>query len=224
MTDTKGNSHDVAAFADRLTTLAAAYKADVDAVIEDVKKADLDTPAVRRLAAWQRKDPVKRAEQEAIDHQYRFLAGEVDEPAALPEGELAEAARYYADKLTVRQVAEVMKISVGKAQKLKTLSGIFDVHQKMNVNRMNTPAVEMTADDLGSFDTGIPVSVREMVADDLGDPLLVTNPFRARVKAIAASVPRPKAPAASDTVIARAPDDDLEFPPGLDRRREREHA
>jgi hypothetical protein len=48
------NTHNVAAFADRLTTLAEAYKADVDAVIEDVKKADLDTPAVRRLAAWPR--------------------------------------------------------------------------------------------------------------------------------------------------------------------------
>ena len=129
------NSHNIASLADRLTTLADAYKADVDAVIEDAKRAEVDTSALRRLVSWQRKDATKRTEQEAIDHQYRFLAGELDEPAALPaEGELAEAARHYADKLTVRQVAGVMKVSVGKAQKLKTLAALFTVHAEMNVN------------------------------------------------------------------------------------------
>lgn len=182
------NAHNIAALADRLTTLAEAYKEDKSAVLEDAKKADIDAAALTRLASWQRKDAVQRAEQEAIDHQYRFLAGEIDDPAIIPaEGQLAEAARYYRDGLKVRQVAEVMKISVGRAHKLKTLAAMFtDVHQPVNVNTVNK--VEMTADDIGQYSGETAELPREMVADDLGDPLLITNPFRARVKAIASAV------------------------------------
>jgi hypothetical protein len=102
-----------------------------------------------------------------------------------------------------------MKISVGKAQKLKTLSGIFDVHRKMNVNTVNTPAIEWTEADLGTFEP-----VREMVADDLGDPLLITNPFRARVKGIAASVRVSQSPL-GPVLSSAPPDDDLAIPPFL---------
>src|SRR4051812_37926161 len=97
------NQHNITRFAERLTKLADDYKEDVSLVIEDAKKADVDTGALRRLVAWQRMDSIKRAEREAIDEQYRFLAGELDEPATLPEeGELSQAVRFYSDKLTVR--------------------------------------------------------------------------------------------------------------------------
>jgi uncharacterized protein (UPF0335 family) len=217
-------NHTVPALADRLTTLAEAYKEDVAAVIEDAKEADVDTSAVRRLSSWQRKDPLKRAEQEAIDHQYRFLAGEVDEPATLPaESLISQAMRLYADKLTVRQVAEVLEVSVGKAQKLKTLANAFagSVHVQMNVN---TDHREMTADDLGSFAIGNPDAAREMTEGDLGDPLLITNPFRAKVRAAAASVKRSPTVAEEYARAAQAcnaiTEDDLAIPAFLDRRRQ----
>lgn len=57
---------------------------------------------------------------------------------------------------------------------------------KSSVHRaLAVPAVsqEWTEADLGTYEP-----MREMVADDLGDPLLITNPFRAKVKAIASAV------------------------------------
>lgn len=252
------NAHNISALADRLANLSEVYKGDVAVVMEDAKSAEVDTAALRRYVSWSGKDAVKRAEQEAIDHQYRFLAGEVDEPATLPaEGLLCQAIRLYADKLTVRQVAKVLEVSVGKAQQLKTLAVAFagSVHVHVHVN-VNT-AREMTADDLGEWlpahdaETGeLPremddadlgdylmlVSIEEdriqgaeiayedargsrpMVADDLGDPLLITNPFRARVKAIASSVRVSQSPLGPVLSSAPPDDDTLEFPPGFDRR------
>lgn len=136
--------------AERLINLADAYKEDVAAVIEEAKKADIDTSGLRRLVSWMRTDATARAEREAIDEQYRFLAGEIDEPATLPdEGFLSQAVRFYADGLTVRQVAEVLKVSVGKAHKLKTLAAAFAVHAPVNVN-MNTER-DLVDGDLGEW-------------------------------------------------------------------------
>lgn len=136
------NRHKVVLFAERLKRITEAYRADVESIIEDAKKAEVDPSGLRRLVAWMRRDSVKRAEQEAIDHQYRFLAGEVDEAAALPtDGELARAVSLYEDKHSVRQVAETLKISVGKAHKLKVLAAAFIVHQEMNTVN-DPPAVE----------------------------------------------------------------------------------
>lgn len=193
------NSHNITALADRLVALAEAHKEDVAAVIEDAKEAEVDTSALRRLASWKRKDAVKRAEQEALDEQYRFLAGELPEPAALPtEGELAEAAALFGEGKSVREVSAALKISVGKAHQLKVKASAFSVHQKMNVNIVNASApVEMTAEDIGQWlpphdeETGELIEPpREMVADDLGDPLLITNPFRAKIRAAAAGIKR----------------------------------
>lgn len=80
------------------------------------------------------------------------------------------------------------------------------------------PCPEMTDGDLGHFEP-----VREMVAEDLGDPLLIVNPFRARVKAIAAGVHR------RENIVAIDPKpmpkaDAGPIPPFLDRRRTREAA
>jgi hypothetical protein len=70
----------------------------------------------------------------------------------------------------------------------------------------------MTADDLGTAEP-----VRDMVEEDLGDPLLITNPFRAKVRAAAASVKR--SPAVAEIMQAQQAvlEDDLEFPPFLRR-------
>lgn len=149
------NSHNIALFAERIVSLAEAHKEDMATIIDQAKAADLDASALKRLASWKRKDATKRAESEAIDHQYRFLAGEVPESATLPpECELATAIRLFRENMTVRDVAKEMNIAVGKAHKLKTQAAAFSgVHVHLNVN----------ADP----ETGeLP---RDMVPGDLGD-------------------------------------------------------
>ncbi len=143
------NRHNIAAFADRMVTLADAYKADLAGVVEEAKKVEVDTSALKRLASWRRKDSIKRDEAEALDHQYRFLAGEVPDAAELPAGgELATAVRLYREGMTVTQVQAEMGVSRGKAHKLKTQAAAFSgVHVQMNANDRR----EMTADDLGEW-------------------------------------------------------------------------
>lgn len=146
------NKHNIASLSERLANLHDTYKADVEGVIEDAKKAEVEPAALRRLVSWKRMPSVKRAEREAIDDQYRFLAGELPTPAMLPpDSELATAVRLFNDGMSVRQVAEEMQISVGKAHKLKTQAAAFkdSVHVQMN---MNTPKVrQMEAGDIGEW-------------------------------------------------------------------------
>lgn len=146
------NKHNIAALSERLANLHDTYKADVEGVIEDAKKAEVEPAALRRLVSWKRIPSVKRAEREAIDDQYRFLAGELPTPAVLPpDSELSTAVRLFNEDKSVRQVAEEMEISVGKAHKLKTQAAAFkdSVHVQMNAN---TPKPrEMVADDIGQW-------------------------------------------------------------------------
>lgn len=140
------NRHKIALFADRLQRVMDGAKDDISSVIEDAKKQDIDPSALRRLVSWKRKDRTKREDQEAIDEQYRFLAGELPTPATPPsDGELAVAIRLYGEKKSVRDVADELKVSVGKAHKLKTLAALFTVH--VNVNAEAAPAPE-AEDDL----------------------------------------------------------------------------
>jgi uncharacterized protein (UPF0335 family) len=89
------------------------------------------------------------------------------------------------------------------------------VHRALAVPEVSQP--EWTEADLGTFEP-----VREMTADDLGDPLLITNPFRARVKAIASAVKvQPRVEMGHPASSTDAPPDDLAIPPYLDRRHER---
>lgn len=139
------NRHKIAIFADRLQRVMDNAKDDIASVVEDAKKQDVDPSALRRLVSWKRKDRTKREDQEAIDEQYRFLAGELPTPATPPsEGELAVAIRLYGEKKSVREVADELKVSVGKAHKLKTLAALFIVHEEMNT--VNTPAPEPEID------------------------------------------------------------------------------
>jgi uncharacterized protein (UPF0335 family) len=130
-------TRNIRSFADRLQRLADDYKADVDVVLEDAKKADIDPGALRRLVSWLRMDEVTRAEREAIDEQYRFLAGELAQPAALPtEANLTKVVELLRQRMTVRQIAKELGVSVGKAHKLKVQAAAFTVHDGVN---MNTP-------------------------------------------------------------------------------------
>lgn len=126
----------VLTFAERALSIRAIAKADMDTLRQQMVEADLDPSAVLRLASWLERDEAKRAEQDAIDEQYRFLAGVLPEPAELPEeSDIAKAAALYADKMTVRAVAKEMGVSVGRAHKLKVLAAAFTVHAPMNVNK-----------------------------------------------------------------------------------------
>lgn len=132
------NRHKVAIFADRLRNVLDANKADVEAVVEDIKKAEIDPAGVRRLVSWMRRDKSKRTDQEIVDDQYRFLAGELPAAPKPPtEGELAVAIAMYGERRSVRQVADELKVSVGKAYKLKVLASLFIVHPEMNT--VNAP-------------------------------------------------------------------------------------
>ena len=131
--------HAIAALAERLIRLSDGYRDDVAVVVEEAWQAQVDPAALRRLVAWMRLDAVQRAEREALDDQYRFLAGELSQPAELPiEGELANAARLYGMHKSVREVAAELKVSVGKAHKLRTQAAAFTVHS--GVNTVNTCA------------------------------------------------------------------------------------
>ena len=138
--------HAIAALAERLIRLSDGYRDDVAVVVEEARQAQVDPAALRRLVAWMRLDAVQRAEREALDDQYRFLAGEVSQPAELPiEGELANAVRLYGMHKSVREVAAELKVSVGKAHKLRMQAAAFTVHQSVNtVNTPNAPDAAFT--------------------------------------------------------------------------------
>lgn len=122
-------------FATRLRDLQDAGKETVAKLLEKAAAEGIDPAGLRRFVAWKRQDAERRAQQEAIDQQCRYLAGERDKPATLPIGcELAQAVNCFAKKMTVRQVAEALHVSVGKAQKLRNYARMFDVHVHSNVN------------------------------------------------------------------------------------------
>ncbi len=129
------NADKLKAFATHLRTLREGFKDDCDTLMEDAEKAGIEKAALRRLVAWQGQDHVARAEREAIDEQYRFLAGERATPGVLPvEGMLAQAVGLYGRKATVRTVAEALKVSTGKAHKLKAQAAAFLVHVHADMN------------------------------------------------------------------------------------------
>ena len=138
--------HTIAALAERLTRLSEGYRDDVAVVVEEARQAQVDPAALRRLVAWMRLDATQRAERAAVDDQYRFLAGEVSLPAELPiEGQLASAVRLYGMHKSVREVAAELKVSVGKAHKLRTQAAAFTVHRCVNtVNTANAPDAAFT--------------------------------------------------------------------------------
>lgn len=134
----KGGPVDAAkltAFADRLRNLRDGFKDDVQTLMSDAGEANIEGPALRRLVSWMAQDHVKRAEKDAIDEQYRFLAGERATPATPPAGSmLSLAIDLYRNEATVRTVAETLQVSVGKAASLRSQAAAFIVHVHENVN------------------------------------------------------------------------------------------
>jgi uncharacterized protein (UPF0335 family) len=132
---------DFKTLAAQLRDLQDATKAQIAGVMARAEEAGLDPAGLRRFVSWKRKNEEKRAQQEAIDQQCRYLAGERETPAQLPIGcELAQALNLYRRGLTVRQVAEELHVSVGKAGKLRQLSRMFAVHVHATVNTPHDPA------------------------------------------------------------------------------------
>jgi hypothetical protein len=177
----------IAAFADQLTKLAKDYKANRAALLDEVKKADIDPAPLGRLVTWMRKDELARLEQEAVDDQYRFLAGLRPAGAEMPPGsQLATAASLYAEGMTVRDVAKKMGVSVGKAHTLKLKAAAFNVQPHVNMN--TSPEIaprpvapddeeETTRTDVskpaaapGAEDHNNPAQASKLAADELAPP------------------------------------------------------
>ena len=154
------------AFADRMRNLREAFKEDVSSLIDDAGEANIEAPALRRLVSWLSQDHGKRAEREAIDDQYRFLAGERATPATPPaESLLALAIELYRNDATVRTVAETLGVSVGKAHALRTQAAAFLVHVHENVNTPKMP--EMVAGDLGEWLPPHDLGTGEILAEEI---------------------------------------------------------
>lgn len=145
------NAAKLTAFADQLRNLREGFKDDVQSLMDDAGEANIEAPALRRLVSWLSQDHAKRAEKEAIDEQYRFLAGERATPATPPAGSmLALAIDLYRNEATVRTVAETLKVSVGKAASLRAQAAAFTVHVHETVNA--APKVrQMESGDLGEW-------------------------------------------------------------------------
>jgi hypothetical protein len=67
----------IAVVAERLMKLTDDYKSSRVALLDEARNADIDPSALARLVGWSRKSEQERLEQEALDHQYRYLAGSI---------------------------------------------------------------------------------------------------------------------------------------------------
>lgn len=124
------------ALAAQLRDLQDATKESLATFNEKVAGQGIDPAGLRRFVSWKRQDEQKRAQREAVDQQCRYLAGERDTPAELPIGcELARALNCFRRNMTVRQVAEELGVSTGKAGKLRELARMFDVHVHARVDK-----------------------------------------------------------------------------------------
>jgi hypothetical protein len=102
----------LAELAQRKAKLANDYKVAVAALRDEAKEANIDPAALGRLVTYMRKDEQARLDQQAVDDQYRFLAGLRSAAAEIPPGgQLAMAAALYAKDMKVRAVADKMGIS-----------------------------------------------------------------------------------------------------------------
>lgn len=167
-------AHDQAkGYVDRVKRLLEQQKelgADISQVCSEAKETASLEPALIRFAARELLiDADKRAERDEKRHQYLHVVGLA--VAAVESGEMS-----------ARQAAKIY--SIGKTS----------IYKELAVREVS--AVEMTEADLGEWlpphdgETGeLP---REMTADDLGDPLLVTDKdrgrFRDKVRTLAAGI------------------------------------
>jgi hypothetical protein len=126
------------ALATQFRDLQDSNKENVSKFLENVEAKGIDRGGLRRFVAWKRQNSEKRAQQEAIDQQCLYLAGERDTPAQLPIGcELYRALHCFRRNMTVLQAAQELGVSNGKAGKLRQLARMFDtsIHTKVDGRR-----------------------------------------------------------------------------------------
>jgi uncharacterized protein (UPF0335 family) len=132
------------ALATQFRDLQDANKENVSKFLENVEAKGIDRGGLRRFVAWKRKDSEKRAQQEAIDQQCLYLAGERDTPADLPIGcELYRALHCFRRNMTVLQAAEELGVSNGKAGKLRQLARMFDTSIHTKVDGCRKPKLDV---------------------------------------------------------------------------------
>jgi uncharacterized protein (UPF0335 family) len=158
------------ALATQFRDLQDSNKNSVDRFMEQVAGHGIDTAGLRRYVARKRQGSEKRAQQDAIDQQCLYLAGERDTPAELPIGcELAQAINLFRRNMTVQQVAAELRVSNGKAGKLRQLGQMFDVsiHSKMDGRRKPKVTV-ITPPEVASLPTGHDAKGNPLEADSDG--------------------------------------------------------
>lgn len=174
----RGPAAEIKSYVDRIERVEGERKdlaGDVKGIYVEAKGRGYNPKALRKVIAQRRQKTDE--EMEADIERYRCALGM---PGA-----------------TYRSVAEELGVTKSTLHRLvpNTSRGTrpmvdADLGEWLPAHDVETGELprEMTDDDLGSLDVVIPTTVREMEADDIGDPLLITNQFRAKVKAIAAGV------------------------------------
>lgn len=129
---------------------------------------------------------------------------------------IAERAMNAADLAEQEAVMDAYRHALGMVA-ASVSNGDMSLRQAARESGFSKSAIHRASHQLRD---GISGTVREMVADDLGDPLWVVDrdraKFREKIKRIASEVkPQPELMAALTTILG---DDDLAFPAHLDRR------
>jgi uncharacterized protein (UPF0335 family) len=197
---------------ERLLEERAGIQSDIKDIFSEAKGVGYDVKTMRRLIQIRAQDSAERAEQAALLDTYMHALGMGEGAAREPtEEELEERAGRIVAEVDrcmslvvdgnlpkIASIQALIGCSLGKASKLRGL-----VEER--ISRWNDVKRENE------------IALREMTADDLGDPLLVIDKpraqFREKVRAIAASI---KAPPPVEMVAA--PEwDDLAIPDFLRR-------
>lgn len=197
---------------ERLEEERGAIGTDIRDVYAEAKGVGYDVKTLRWMVQERKVDAADRAERDALREMYASALSMAVELVRV-EG------------LSLRQAEEITGASKSSIQRALAVPELSQDHR------------DMTEDDLGDYLMLVSIEEdriqaseimyetlrgsREMVADDLGDPLWVIDKpraqFREKVRAVAASVKTsPLGPVLSNA----PPDDDLEFPAFLDRRRQ----
>lgn len=168
--------------------------AQIGAIVKAAKEAGYDTKAVRKVFVRERMDAAERTKQDDLLETY--------------EGALGGKGR------ALRAIE--VGVRVGEA------CAANGVHRATvaRARRCEPHVAKQVSNATPDHDPETGEIVRPMLADDLGDPLLITNPFRAKVKAIAAGVKsapdKPPSPA-PEFGVGPGTADDLTIPAFLKR-------
>jgi uncharacterized protein (UPF0335 family) len=191
--------------------------AQIRDIVKAAKEAGYDTKAVRKVFTRERMDEAERSKQDDLLETYEgALGGKGRALQAISEGvPVGEACA--ANGVHRATVARARHVANGA-------SNATPPHDSETGEIIEEITVEANNDGPYDHDSGAEEIGRPMTADDLGDPLLVTNPFRAKVKTISTSVRRTGFAALSEpgpqAIDTRTPDEIMgEIPARLRRVR-----